>query len=243
LCCRGGCEGSKVGLTFSPHLSTSFSTPAAHLGRFGCHQPPQWLREAGGAVSGSAWLTGWCVSRPGKIPIPNPEKNQEPIVDSGSTPLGALRGWATPPAAPCHWPEHRLHKPGVAKPADDRGTLPKPAEPAVVAHDTKISKGRDSVVRIVRRPTEAQTPEAFTMARMPALTTSGSRSQAATTRARSGGSALESALLLSVTVGFPREIGGSFASCPRHFLHARRAIHGPGGLCFVLTPGLLPGSP
>jgi hypothetical protein len=78
---------------------------------------------------------------------------------------------------------------------------------------------------------------------MPALTTSGSRSQAATNRARSGGSTLESALLLSVTVGFPREIGGSFASFPRHFLHARRAIHGPGGLIIALAPGFLPGSP
>ena len=67
------------------------------------------------------------------------------------------------------------------------------------------------------------------MARMPALTTSGSRSQAATTTARSGGSALESALLLTVTVGFPREICGSFASCPSHFTPAglfppRRAV-------------------
>jgi hypothetical protein len=72
-------------------------------------------------------LTGWCVSRRGKIPIPNPEKNPEPTVDSGSTPLGALRGWVTPTAAPCHWLEHRLHKPGVAKPADDRGTPTHPS--------------------------------------------------------------------------------------------------------------------
>jgi hypothetical protein len=113
--------------------------------------------------------------------------------------------------------------------------LPTPAEASRVAHDTKNSKGQNSIVRIVRRPTEAQPPEAFTMARMPALTTSGSRSQAATTTARSGGSALESALLLSVTMGFPREIGGLFASCPRHFLHARRAIHGPGGLFFCAS--------
>jgi len=90
--------------------------------RFGLDcDPNNRLGEAGGAVSGSAWLTGWCVSRLGKIPIPNPEKNREPNVDSGSTPLGALRGWATPTAAPCHWLEHRLHKPGVAKLADEGG--------------------------------------------------------------------------------------------------------------------------
>ena len=33
------------------------------------------------------------------------------------------------------------------------------------------------------------------------------------------------------------------SSSPRHFLHARRAIHGPGGLFFSRAPGLLPGSP
>jgi hypothetical protein len=38
--------------------------------------------------------------------------------------------------------------------------LPTPAEPAVVAHDTKNSKGRESIVRIVRRRTNAHPPEA-----------------------------------------------------------------------------------
>jgi hypothetical protein len=38
--------------------------------------------------------------------------------------------------------------------------LPTPAEPAVVAHDTKISKGRESIVRIVRRRTNDHPPEA-----------------------------------------------------------------------------------
>jgi len=94
----------------------------SQAGSFGHHQPPNRSARLGGHQWGCLALTGWCVSGRGKIPIPNPEKNQKPIVDSGSTPLGALRGWATPTAAPCHWLEHRLHKPGVAKPADDRGT-------------------------------------------------------------------------------------------------------------------------
>ena len=33
------------------------------------------------------------------------------------------------------------------------------------------------------------------------------------------------------------------SSSPRHFVHARRAIHGPGGLFLSRAPGLLPGSP
>jgi hypothetical protein len=77
--------------------------------------PPKGSERLGDHQRGCLALPGWCVSRRGKIQIPNPEKNQEPIVDSGSTPLGALRGWATPTAAPCHWLEHRLHKPGVAR--------------------------------------------------------------------------------------------------------------------------------
>jgi hypothetical protein len=32
--------------------------------------------------------------------------------------------------------------------------------------------------------------------------------------------------------GLPRETHRLFAPCPRHSLHARRAIHGPGGLFF-----------
>ena len=84
---------------------------------------PPIARRGWGAISGAAWPSPVGACQGGaRSRFQNPEKNQEPTVDSGSTPLGALRGWATPTAAPCHWLEHRLHKPGVAKPADDRGT-------------------------------------------------------------------------------------------------------------------------
>jgi len=99
----------------------------SQAGSFGHHQPPNRSARLGGHQWGCLALPGWCVSRRGKIQIPNPEKYQEPIVDSGSTPLGALRGWATPTAAPSHWLEHRLHKPDVAEPADDRGTPTHPS--------------------------------------------------------------------------------------------------------------------
>jgi hypothetical protein len=39
--------------------------------------------------------------------------------------------------------------------------------------------------------------------------------------------------------GLPRETHRLFAPCPRHSLHARRAIHGPGGL-FLMGLGILP---
>ena len=155
LCRRGGCEGSKVGLTFSPHLPTSFSTPAAPLGQFGYHQPPQWLGEVGGAISGAPW----------------------------PSPVGACHGWARSrfqirkkirsrsliPVRPRWGPSgggrhrRRHHATGsstgfISRVSPSRlmteEPLPTPAEPSVVAHDTKISKGRDSIVRIVRRPPE-----------------------------------------------------------------------------------------
>ena len=85
--------------------------------------------------------------------------------------------------------------------------------------------------------------DARTMATIPARTAAGSRPHAATTSARSEGTALDFTLVLCSTPGFSRGKPCSLASCPRHFLHARRAIHGPGGLFFALAPGLLPGRP
>jgi hypothetical protein len=79
--------------------------------------------------------------------------------------------------------------------------LPTPAEPSVVAHDTKNSKGQDSIVRIVRRPTEAQPPEAFTMARMPARMAGDRVGQAWVSPINSGSGTEE-----------PEEVEGS---CPR----------------------------
>ena len=70
------------------------------------------------------------------------------------------------------------------------------------------------------------------MATIPARTAAGRRWQTATTSARSGGTALDFALVLCSTLGFSRVKPGSFSSCPHHFLHARGAIHNPGGLFF-----------
>ena len=68
-------------------------------------------------------------------------------------------------------------------------------------------------------------------------------SQLLTTCLRLAGRAPDCAPLFSVTVEFPKAIGVSFASFPRHFLHARGAIHSPGGVFSCAEPGLEPGGP
>jgi len=102
-------------------------------------------------------------------------------------------------------------------------------QPGLTPPPARMKRDRSAAVR---RPTEAQPPKAFTMATLPKRIAFGSRSQAATSRAIAVGRALDSALLLSVTEGLPRDIAPSFASYSRQFLHARRAIHSPGGLFF-----------
>jgi len=64
------------------------------------------------------------------------------------------------------------------------------------------------------------------MASTPTRTAAGNRPHAATTSAKSGGIALDFALVLCSTPGFSRVKPGLIESCPRDFLYARRAIHG-----------------
>ena len=73
--------------------------------------------------------------------------------------------------------------------------------------------------------------DARTMATIPARTAAGSRPHAATTSARSGGTALHFTLVLCSPPRFSRVKPGSFESCPRHSLHARPAILARAG-CF-----------
>ena len=63
-------------------------------------------------------------------------------------------------------------------------------------------------------PSQTHPPEARSMATIPARTVSGRRRQTATSSARSGGTALDFALVLPSTPGTRRVKPGSFASCP-----------------------------
>ena len=63
-------------------------------------------------------------------------------------------------------------------------------------------------------PTRPYPPDARTMTTIPARTAAGSRCHAATTSARSGGTALDFTLVLCSIPGFSRVKPGSFESCP-----------------------------
>ncbi len=67
---------------------------------------------------------------------------------------------------------------------------------------------------ITRRPARLRPPEARTIASTPTLTAAGSRPHAATTAARSGGTALDFALVLCSTPGVSRVKPGLLESCP-----------------------------
>ena len=80
-------------------------------------------------------------------------------------------------------------------------------------------------------PRRQDQPEARTIASTPTRTAAGNRPHAATTSARSGGTALDFTLVLCSNTGFSRVKPGSFESCPRHSLYARPAILARAG-CF-----------
>ena len=79
-------------------------------------------------------------------------------------------------------------------------------------------------------PCGRQASRPSTIARIRRRSSSVSEPQFSTTCLRLTGSAPDFAPPLPVNAGFSRVKPGFFESCPRHFLHARRAIDGPGGL-------------